>query len=100
MAAIIEVIPSGDALGAEVRGIDLSDPLDDKTFLDLEAAFNEHSVICIRDQELDPATFVAYASRYGEPQNLYLNKLFLFLRILVLLNPHCQLFLYFLCFHL
>ena len=74
MAATIEVIPSGDALGAEVRGVDLSDPLDDKTFLDLEAAFNEHSVICIRDQELDPATFVAYASRYGEPQNLYLNN--------------------------
>ena len=69
-----EIIPSGDALGAEVLGVDLSKPLDDETFLAVESAFNEHSVICIRNQDLDPATFVAYASRYGEPQNLYLNN--------------------------
>lgn len=74
MAATIEVVPSGDALGAEVRGVDLSRPLNDETFDALEAAFNEHSVICIRDQDLEPRTFIDYAGRYGEPQNLYLDN--------------------------
>ncbi len=71
---LIEIVPSGYALGAEVLGVDLSKPLADETFLAIESAFNEHSVICIRNQNLDPTTFVAYASRYGEPQNLYLNN--------------------------
>lgn len=74
MAVTIEVIPSGDALGAEVRGVDLSKPLDGETFAALEAAFNEHSVICIREQDLEPKAFIDYASRYGEPQNLYLDN--------------------------
>ena len=47
-----KIIPSGDALGAEVLGVDLSKPLDDETFLAVESAFNEHSVICIRNQDL------------------------------------------------
>ena len=74
MSANIEVIPSGDALGAEVRGVDLSKPLDDDTFSVLEAAFNEHSVICVRNQELEPEAYIEYAGRYGEPQNLFLNN--------------------------
>jgi len=28
----IEVIPTGAALGAEIRGVDLARPIDDKTF--------------------------------------------------------------------
>ncbi|HAT35697.1 MAG TPA: taurine dioxygenase, partial [Rhodospirillaceae bacterium] len=74
MSANIEVIPSGDALGAEVRGVDLSKPLDDDTFSVLEAAINEHSVICVRNQELEPEAYIEYAGRYGEPQNLFLNN--------------------------
>jgi len=73
MMASIEVIPSGDALGAEVRGVDLSKPLDAETFATLEAAFNEHSVICIRDQDLSPEQLKSYATCYGEPQRLFLN---------------------------
>ena len=73
MAATIEVISSGDALGAEVRGVDLSKPLDVNTFAVLESAFNEHSVICIRGQDITPEQLITYATRYGEPQRLFLN---------------------------
>ena len=41
---VTEIVPSGNALGAEVLGVDLSKPLDDQTFLAIESAFNEHSV--------------------------------------------------------
>ena len=71
--AIPEIVPSGDALGAEVRGIDLSKPLDELVFAVVEQAFNEHSVLCFRDQKLNPDQLIAYATRYGEPQRLFLN---------------------------
>ena len=70
MALKIEVIPSRDALGAEIRGIDLSQTMDTDTFAHVETAFNEHSVICFRDQDLTPTQHIAHATRYGEPQRL------------------------------
>ena len=63
--AIPEIVPSGDALGAEMRGIDLSKPLDEHVFAVVEQAFNEHSVLCFRDQKLNPDQLIAYATRYG-----------------------------------
>jgi len=66
----IEVVPSGDALGAEIRGIDLSRPLDDETFGTIEAAFNEHSVLYFRNQDLKPEQLIEYARRFGEVQTL------------------------------
>ena len=73
MAPKIEVIPSGDALGAEIRGLNLSQAMDAETFARVETAFNEHSVICFRDQDLTPEQHIAHATRYGEPQRLFLN---------------------------
>ncbi|HAT35698.1 MAG TPA: taurine dioxygenase [Rhodospirillaceae bacterium] len=69
----LEIVPSGDALAAEVRGVDLSRPLEDSDFAIIEHAFNTHSVLCFRDQDLTPEQLVAYATRYGEPQRLFLN---------------------------
>ena len=66
----VEIIPSGAALGAEIRGVDLSEPLDDGTFGTIEAAFNEHSVLYFRDQDLKPQELIDYAGRYGDVQRL------------------------------
>jgi taurine dioxygenase len=49
----IDVIPIGAALGAEIRGIDLSEPLDASAYSHIEDAFNRHSVHCFRDQNLN-----------------------------------------------
>lgn len=56
-----------------MRGVDLSAPLADDDFAVIEAAFNTHSVLCFRDQDLTPEHLIGYASRYGEPQRLFLN---------------------------
>ena len=45
----IEVIPTGAALGAELRGVDLSRPLGDNVFALIERAYDEHGVIFFRD---------------------------------------------------
>jgi len=62
----IEIIQTGAALGAEIRGIDLAHPPDDATFAAIERAYNEHGVIFFRDQRLTPPQQVAFTRRFGE----------------------------------
>src|ERR1700710_1705583 len=52
--------------GAEVRGIDLREPVDDETRTRLNRAFVEHSVLVIRDQKLAPAQLLAAVELFGE----------------------------------
>jgi len=62
----ITVHPTGAALGAELRGVDLSEPLDDETFAEVHRAWLEHLVIFFRDQRLTPGQQAAFARRFGE----------------------------------
>ena len=62
----IEVIPTGAALGAEIRGIDLSQPLGDNLFAVIERAYDEYGVIFFRDQRITPPQQVAFTRRFGE----------------------------------
>src|SRR6266478_1845411 len=50
----IEIILTGAALGAEIRGVDLARPIDDETFAAIERAYNDHAVIFFRDQHITP----------------------------------------------
>ena len=45
----IEVIETAAPVGAEIRGVDLSDPLGDNLFRAVEDAFNAHGVIFFRN---------------------------------------------------
>lgn len=60
-----EVIPSGDACGAEIRGIELAGGLDEESFERLDAAFNTHSVVVLRGQEVSPECQIALTERLG-----------------------------------
>jgi taurine dioxygenase len=64
--ATMTVVPTGAALGAEIRGVDLAGDIDDRTFRRIEDAFNEHGVIFFRDQEITVEQEVAFARRFGE----------------------------------
>ena len=63
--ASIEVIPSGQALGAEVRGIDLR-RLDNSSFRVLEQALLTHQVVVVRGQALSDPELVALGKCFGE----------------------------------
>ena len=41
-------------IGAEISGVDLSKPLDDRTFREIKAALLENQVIFFRDQDITP----------------------------------------------
>ncbi len=62
----LEVRPLASALGAELFGVDLAEPLEDATVQALRAALLEHVVIFFRDQELAPQQLLALAQRFGE----------------------------------
>lgn len=59
--------PLTGALGAEVRGLDLREPIDDATFTELRAGLLAHQVLFFRDQAIEPAHHLALARRFGEP---------------------------------
>ena len=62
----LEIIPTGAALGAEIRGVDLAQPLDDAAFAAIERAYDEHGVIFFRNQRITPPQQVAFTRRFGE----------------------------------
>ncbi len=55
------------AFGAEVTGLDLTQPLEDDAIDAIVRALYDQLVVCIRDQTLTPAEFAAFGRRLGEP---------------------------------
>ena len=53
-------------IGAEVTGIDLREPLDEKTFQRLYDAVVDHVALVIRDQDLTPAELLAAIGLFGD----------------------------------
>jgi taurine dioxygenase len=53
------------ALGAEVRGVDLSRDLSADAIADIRRAFLDHQVIFFRDQSLTPEQHKAFGRRFG-----------------------------------
>jgi taurine dioxygenase len=61
----IDVISTGAALGAEVRGVDLRD-LDLSQFAALKRAWHDHPVILVRGQTLSDRDLIAFSRRFGD----------------------------------
>ena len=61
-----EVERHGRHLGAEIKGIDLRQPLDAETFAALEAALVEHKVLFARGQHLTTAEHVRLSRMFGD----------------------------------
>jgi taurine dioxygenase len=70
---MLDIRPTGAALGAEIRGLDLALPLDEQTFRAIENALHQHEVIFFRDQKLSPEQHIAFSRRFGELE-LHLRK--------------------------
>jgi len=61
-------------LGAEVTGLDLTQPLDAATRRALNDAWIEHAVLVIRDQKLTPPQFAAAAQIFGDLMDQQLKQ--------------------------
>jgi alpha-ketoglutarate-dependent taurine dioxygenase len=64
-------------LGSEIRGIDLSQPVADEIFAEIETALNRTHVLVFRDQvRLAPAQQIAFSRRFG-PLQIHVQRKFL-----------------------
>jgi alpha-ketoglutarate-dependent taurine dioxygenase len=70
----MRIVPSGHAIGAEVQDVDLSQPLDEALFAQIEQAFDRHAVLCVPGQELTEAQLIAFARRFGEVERIFLSQ--------------------------
>jgi taurine dioxygenase len=64
-SSAFDVIPTGAALAAEVRGVDLR-YLDDRMFGHLVDAWYQHSVLLVRGQSLSDQDLIAFSRRFGD----------------------------------
>lgn len=59
-------MPSGAALGAEIRGVDIAAGITSENLERIRAAWSEHLVLLIREQNIRDADLVAFSRSFGE----------------------------------
>jgi len=64
-ASAAKVIPSGQALGAEIQGVDLKS-VSDQDFTAIHRAWLDHLVILFRAQQLADEDLIAFSRRFGD----------------------------------
>jgi alpha-ketoglutarate-dependent 2,4-dichlorophenoxyacetate dioxygenase len=65
----MEVVPLGPGFAVELRGVTLADVAnDDAAYAAARAAFEEHSVLVLRDQQTDGEGQLAFSRRFGPPE--------------------------------
>ena len=65
MVLTVEVRPSGQACGARVTGVDLTEPLDADTVAALRAAWLEHHVLVFPEQPMDDDDLERFTIAFG-----------------------------------
>ncbi len=65
----MEIVPLGPGFSAELRGVTLADvAADDAAYKAVRAAFEEHSVLVFRGQEISGEGQLAFSRRFGPPE--------------------------------
>lgn len=62
-----QVLPSSGALGAEIHGVDLAQPLSDETIQQIHRALLDHYVLFFREQRIGEEDQVRFTSYFGTP---------------------------------
>lgn len=62
----MEIVPLSEAIGAEIRGVDLTQPQDDATIAAINDAWHEHIVLLFRGQALGLEEHTRFAGYFGE----------------------------------
>ncbi|MDF0734241.1 TauD/TfdA family dioxygenase [Pseudomonas entomophila] len=71
-----EIRPFAGAVGAEIVGLDLAQPVNAEDFRTLHRAHLDHHVLVFRDQRITPEQHIAFSRRFGELQ-IHVLKQFL-----------------------
>lgn len=66
--ATLEIVSTGKAVGAEIRGIDLSQPIPDDVKAAIRQAWHDRLVLLFRGQSITPEQYLEAAKIFGKPQ--------------------------------
>ena len=61
----VSVTQLGPGFAAQIDGADITRPLNEATWGEIRAAFEEHSVLVFRDQPMDDERQIAFSRRFG-----------------------------------
>ena len=61
----LSIAKRSEALGAEIRGVDLSRPVSDAVFEEIKTAWYENLVIVFPDQTLTNEQHIEFSARFG-----------------------------------
>jgi len=61
----VEIVPSGQTLGAEIRGVDLRN-INEGEFAAIYRAWLDHLVVLLRAQQLTDEDLIAFSRRFGD----------------------------------
>jgi alpha-ketoglutarate-dependent taurine dioxygenase len=62
---MVEVVATGETLGATIEGVDLNGELDRPVFAEILRALGRYGVLCFPRQNLAPARQMAFSERFG-----------------------------------
>ena len=68
-----KIKPLSDLMGAEITGLDLSNPISEKTRDKLLKAITHHLVVCIKNQKLSPTKLVDVSKLFGKPKQYFVK---------------------------
>ena len=63
---MITIKPTGAALGAEILGVNLAEPVDTQTFRQIEDALHRYAVVVFPGQTVSPEQHIAFSRLFGE----------------------------------
>jgi taurine dioxygenase len=70
----LKITPLHPSLGAEIGGVDLSQPIEPATRQAVAQALADHLALVFRDQTLTPAQYLAAASVFGPPMEQHYSQ--------------------------
>ena len=70
----MQIVPTGDVIGAEIRDVDLSQSPSEADFARIEAALNDYAVICLPGQRVNEPQLIDFARRFGEIERIFLSQ--------------------------
>jgi taurine dioxygenase len=73
----LQIEGKGAPLGHHILGVDIAAGLDDRTFNEIEAAWDKYGVVVIPGQKLTPEQQIAFSKRFGEQEQYLLGEFLL-----------------------
>jgi len=64
----MEITPLSELMGVRISGVDIAEPLDQKTVEAITGALDRHQIVVLPKQTLSPESFIRFSQCFGPPE--------------------------------